>query len=110
MGCDSWRASRNGKDWGTGYRAIIIRDFNAVIGGKRYSVPAFNAPIHVTSNIDLEIVPPAKITEFKKGDSVQMDVEFITLPRVADDYYGPNEIFRKHLATTRIHGRVFSGR
>ena len=88
----------NRKDWGTGYRAIIIRDFNAVISGSRYSVPAFNAPIHMPSNIDLEIVPPSGIKEFKKGDSVQMDIEFITLPRVADDYYGPNEIFRKHLA------------
>ena len=90
----------NGKDWGTGYRAIIIRDFKASMGEKKYDSPAINVPVYTAnpSNLDIEIVPPAGIKKFSKGDSIQMDVEFITLPRVADDYYGANEIFRKHLA------------
>ncbi|MDA3924485.1 MAG: hypothetical protein PF904_07295 [Kiritimatiellae bacterium] len=90
----------NGRDWGTGYRAIIIREFQASMGGKKYDAPAINVPVYTVnpSNLDIEIVPPAGIKSFSKGDSIQMDVEFITLPRVADDYYGPNETFRKHLA------------
>ena len=38
------------------------------------------------------------ITNFNKGDRIELDLELITLPRTADDYYGPNEVFRKHLA------------
>jgi len=52
----------------------------------------------LNKNLDIEIVPPAGIKKFRKGDSIVMDVEFITLPQVADDYYGPYETFRKHLA------------
>ena len=41
---------------------------------------------------------PEGVTHFKKGDTVEFEVEWITLPRVAADYYGPNKIFRKHVA------------
>ena len=89
----------NGRDWGTGYRAIIIREFKAVLGGREYRNPAFSAPLFTTSpsNLDVEIVPPEGSRKFQRGDSMRMDVELITLPRVADDYYGPNEAFRQHL-------------
>jgi hypothetical protein len=43
------------------------------------------------------LVPPAGVAAFKPGDTVEMDVEWITLPRGADDYCGPNAAFRKHL-------------
>ena len=31
------------------------------------------------------------------GDTIEIDVEWITVPRVADDYYGPNAAFLAHL-------------
>jgi hypothetical protein len=48
-------------------------------------------------DLDALLVAPPEITEFKAGDEVEMDLEWITLHRVADDYYGPNEIYRQHL-------------
>lgn len=35
--------------------------------------------------------------QFRKGDRIELDLELITPPREADDYYGPNEDFRQHL-------------
>lgn len=89
----------SGKDWGTGYRALIIRDYKAVVDGKTYTNPTISAPVFTQSptNLDIELLTPKGITEFKKGDSIELDLELITLPRIADDYYGPNEAFRKHL-------------
>ena len=43
------------------------------------------------------LTPPEGITLFEAGDSVEFELEWITLPREADDYYGPNEPFRDHL-------------
>ena len=83
-----------------GYRALIVRQYEAVIGGKTYANPTFSAPVYKANptNLDIELLPPAGIREFSKGDRIELDLELITLPRVADDYYGPNESFRKHLA------------
>jgi hypothetical protein len=60
-------------------------------------------PVHTVEkggaglNLDLLLVPPKEVTAFQPGDTVELDVEWITVPRCADDYYGPNEAFRKHL-------------
>ena len=32
------------------------------------------------------------------GDTVEMEVEFMTFHRQAEDYYGPNETYRQHLS------------
>jgi hypothetical protein len=87
------------KSKGTGYRALIIRDYRVVSGGKTYTHPTINAPVFQSqpNNLDVELLPPAGITDFKKGDAIQFDLELITLHRTADDYYGPNEAYRKHL-------------
>ena len=53
---------------------------------------------HQRLTYDMMLTPPAGVVEFKPGDWVEMDLEWITLPRVADDFYGPNEAFRAHLA------------
>jgi hypothetical protein len=89
----------DGRDWGTGYRAVVIRDYKVIAGGKTYTNPTICAPVFNSNpnNIDIELLPPAEITDFKKGDSIQLDLELITLHRTADDYYGPNEVYRKHL-------------
>jgi hypothetical protein len=87
------------REWGSGYRALIIRHYQAVVGGKMYFNPTISAPVFTTNptNLDIELLPPRGVNNFSKGDRVELDLELITLPRVADDYYGPNETFRKHL-------------
>ena len=34
------------QDKGTGYRAMVIRSYNAVVGGKRYTTPTVSFPVH----------------------------------------------------------------
>lgn len=89
----------DGKDWGTGYRALVIRDFKATINGQAYAAPTISAPLYsaAPANLDLEIGPPEGIKKFRAGDSMVLEVELVTLPRMADDYYGPNAAFREHL-------------
>jgi hypothetical protein len=87
------------RNWGTGYRALIIRDFQAHISGKTFTHPPISAPVFSSgpSNLDIELLPPAGITDFSRGDRIALDLELITLPRVADDYYGLDQAFRTHL-------------
>ena len=95
--------STSGRKWGTGYRALIIRSFRATWGGKTYTTPTLCLPVNQVdpngrgANLDLLLVPPPEVTAIQPGDSVAMELEMITLHRIADDYYGPNEVFRKHL-------------
>ena len=91
----------NNRDWGTGYRALVIRSYAATINGKTYDRPTISMPVNRSGksavDVDLLLVPPREVTAFRPGDGIDLEVEWITLPRVADDYYGPNEAFRKHL-------------
>ena len=87
---------------GNGYRALVIRGYRATLGGKTYTQPSISAPVHQTNpdaapNLDLLLAAPAGIDNFMPGDTVEMDLEWITLHREADDYYGPNEAYRSHL-------------
>ncbi|MGJ8641688.1 MAG: LamG domain-containing protein [Opitutaceae bacterium] len=87
---------------GNGYRALVIRDYRATFNGKTYTQPTISAPVHQTNkgqspNVDLLLTAPADVTRFMPGDTIEMDLEWITLHRVADDYYGPNETYRTHL-------------
>ncbi len=83
-----------------GYRALIVRRYEAEIAGEIYHQPTISAAVHADSpaNLDVELLPPAGIRQFSRGDRIELDLELITLPRVAEDYYGPNDAFRKHLA------------
>ena len=91
------------KDWGTGSRGLIIRSFRATFGGETYANPTISMAVLMAlddgrKNLDLYLTPPEGVTTYHSGDRVEMDIEWITLPRIADDYYGPNESFRAHLA------------
>ena len=44
------------------------------------------------------LTPPAGVENYQPGDKVEMDLEWITVPHCAEDYYGPNEALRQHLA------------
>lgn len=90
---------------GNGYRALIIRDYKAIIGGKEHKHPSFSVPVYQinkdgSKNLDLLLTAPKGIENFTHGDTIEMDLEWITLHRVADDYYGPNEAYRQHLETS----------
>ena len=86
---------------GTGYKALIIRKFEAVVNGRKQAAPTFRATQFKSENskpnLDLELLAAAGKPAFKQGDYIDMELELITLPNYADDYYGPNEAFRMHL-------------
>ena len=87
---------------GSGYRAMVIRSYKAVIGGREYHNPTVKFPVyHVSadgkSGLDFLLTAPEGVAEFNPGDRVELDVEWITLPRQEVDYYGPNQAFRDHL-------------
>ena len=80
---------------GTGYRAMVIRSYKAVIDGKQYNNPTVKFPVYHVSpegqvGLDFLLTAPEGVAGFKPGDQVHAEVEWITLPRVAQDYYGPN--------------------
>ena len=54
----------------------------------------FQAGKNGWSDLDLIVTPPIGVGEFKAADSIDYEVEWISLPRSADDYYGPKEAFR----------------
>lgn len=88
---------------GTGYRAMVIRSYKAVIDGKEHHKPTVKFPVYHLSpegdaGLDFLLTAPEGVDGFKPGDRIQAEVEWITLPRLAEDYYGPNEAFRAHLA------------
>jgi len=91
------------RDWGTGSRGLIIRSFRAVHGGKAHHNPVVSFPVQKLDKakglvgLNLELVVPQGVSQFMPGDTIEMDVEWITVPCVADDYYGPNEAFLAHL-------------
>ena len=92
----------DGRDWGTGSRGLIVRSYRASLGGVTYDRPTFSTPVAQKpksegSNIDLLMTLPAGVERFQAGDTVEMEVEFITFHRQAEDYYGPNETYRQHL-------------
>jgi hypothetical protein len=90
------------RDWGTASRGLIVRSYRASFGGHIIENPSITVPgdyrKHRDLTYDLWLVPPADVESLKPGDWVEMDVEWITVPRIADDYYGPNESFRQHLS------------
>ena len=81
-----------------GSRALVIRSYKATFAGKTYRQPTIRMPVFAARNVDLLLVPPDEVAEYQPGDAVELDLEWITLPRTADDYYGPNEALRQHLA------------
>lgn len=90
------------RDWGTGYRAMVIRSYKAIIGGKEYNNPTIECPVYSVNKerqscLDFYLSAPEGVAAFAPGDKVSMELEWITLHRNADDYYGPNESYREHL-------------
>jgi hypothetical protein len=100
VGFPGGRLSGN-RNWGTGSRAWVIRSYQASFGGQVYTRPSVTAPVLRTGkdgiSLDLHLSPPAGITQYLPGDTVEMEIEWMNFHREADDYYGPNEHYRQHL-------------
>ena len=86
---------------------IIIRDYKAKLGGTASNIPYFrersssqgfsaSSGQHPTSYC---LVSPPDITSFTAGDSIELVLETVILPKQDGDYYGPNANFMAALAT-----------
>lgn len=86
---------------GTANRAFLIRSYKATMGGKTYEKPSFSAPYINRKNqkgaLEVRLTPPEGISHFQKGDTIEFEIEWITIPQNADDYYGDNERFSKFI-------------
>jgi hypothetical protein len=85
-----------------GYIGMVIRDYRSSFDGKNYTNPYIRADVFQFHDheikMDVKIVPPPNVKSYQPGDSVEMDVHWSHLTSVADNYGGPNEDYRKHLA------------
>jgi hypothetical protein len=90
-------------NWASGSKGFVVRSYRANFGGKTYDSPTLSLPVGEVGaesrcHVDAVLVPPAGIEKYQAGDSVEMDIEIDVVPAEVDDYYGPNEAFRKHIA------------
>jgi hypothetical protein len=85
----------------TANRALIIRQWNARLGGKPAPYPY--ASVYGTENAlpsaNMELAPWPEVSELLPGDFVEFVVELAVIPQFAADYYGPNEFLKKELAS-----------
>jgi hypothetical protein len=89
--------------FGTAAKALVIRSYKATFGGKTFTRPSITLAVHSTkpdgkADLDLLLTPPAGVENYQPGDKVEMDLEWITVPHSSEEYYGPNEALRQHLA------------
>ncbi len=86
---------------------MIIRSYNGSFGGVESDTPYFRERSSGTGFATATgfnptsycLVPPPSVTSFVAGDSVELIVETMILPKQAADYYGPNANFATALAT-----------
>lgn len=94
---------RGDQPWkGTASRGLIIREWDAVLGGKKVERPSisfFGSQSPVKGMI-AEISPPVELVELKKGDFVEMLVEVILVPKHPEHYLGTNEALKESLPDT----------
>lgn len=77
--------------------AIIIRSYTAVLGGQPSNTPYFRE--RSSSNPSPQkpsqycLVPPPTVTSFLQGDSIELLLETVCLPKQVSDYYGTDANF-----------------
>ena len=111
----------------SGSRGFVIRSYRASFGGKSFDSPTISLFVGATGrfvrtehgyqnfpgdsespcHVDAAIVPPPEIEKFLPGDHVELELELDVVPVEADDYYGPNEEFRKHLIENPASWKTF---
>ncbi len=78
-------------------RGLILRGWEARLGGRNVPVPYFSVYGAKPSAV-LELAVPPGVEELLPGDYLEATFEYIILPAVAEEYYGPDEVFRKVLS------------
>ena len=71
-------------------RGLVVRHWDAVLGGKRVAQPHWSLHSTSATQHSLELSPPPGVDTLLDGDYVEAVVELLTLPQRARDYYGPN--------------------
>lgn len=86
---------------GQASRGLIVREWQAVLGGKNVAAPHFAAVSSrvATPRLAAEIVAPPDLTTLEPGDRVDMLIEMLAMPLTAERYYGPDDALRAALAT-----------
>ncbi len=91
----------DGRKWGKGWRACIIRNYKASFGGQIYDRPTFSLFNHGRSdrkaNMKFMIQSPEGVKEFTDSDWISFEITVLSFPKDHNDYYGPNESFKSHL-------------
>jgi hypothetical protein len=77
-------------------RGLLMHSWKARLGGKEQRMPFFSVFGAEPSAI-LELAAPPSVSELLPGDFVAAELEYIVLPAVASDYYGPDPDFRAAL-------------
>ncbi|WP_146682336.1 hypothetical protein [Limihaloglobus sulfuriphilus] len=80
-------------------RGLIVRDYSARINGTDYNYP-FMSNFGVENgspSSNVELSAPEGVSTLKPGDFVECSLDFIVLPKKADDYYGTNETLKAYL-------------
>ena len=84
----------------TANRMLVIREWNARLGGK--PAPHPYASVYGTENrfpsANVELSAWPDVSELLPGDFVEFTVELAVIPQFAEDYYGPNKFLKKLLA------------
>lgn len=94
--------NRLGRGVAAASRGIIVRDWEARLGGRKNAIP------HVSTygnewgrgnfKTVVELSPPPGISTLQRGDYVDAIVEMVVFPADARAYYGPNDPFRAALS------------
>lgn len=76
---------------------IIIRSYTAFLGGQPANTPYFRERSSSNPNAmkpsQYCLVPPPSVTSFAQGDSIELLLEAVCLPKQVSDYYGTNANF-----------------
>ncbi|MBK1828309.1 LamG domain-containing protein [Haloferula rosea] len=91
-------------------RGIVIRSWNARIGGKE--CPVWIAERGLTrgrsDSSTIDLLPPPGVTRLEPGDFIEATIEHLMIPQFASDYYGPNTSLRAALAENEDSWRMVS--
>ena len=73
-------------------RGIVIRSWDAVVGGQSVSpwFAEYGADVSSVATSTADVVLPPSVTSLAVGDYVEAVFELVVLPQFSGDYYGPN--------------------
>jgi hypothetical protein len=87
-------------------RALVVREWRAVLGGQEVVLPHLSLFKMSAEKVSLELSPPPGTLALLAGDFVEALVESVVLPMNAGDYYGSDAKLEQSLQTldTRAAG------